>query len=306
MNIQHLIRKGTGPILVPDDMPCGANAVLNPGVAEVDGEVVLLLRVETKNGISHIRVARSRNGVDGWRIADKALLEPGNPEYPYEEWGCEDPRVTKMEGKWAIVYTAYTEWGPAIALATTSDFEQVERLGPAFIPGNKDAAVFPRDFSGRHFMLHRPEVGGNEDIWYASTPHGLSQWSQPGLLMRRRGGPYWDSQRIGLGCPPIETEAGWLVIYHGTKAMGSRSVYRLGLALLDIDDPTKVIARTNDWIFAPDADFEQKGLMPGVVFTCGALVRGDELWMYYGAADTCVGLAVGSLSELLDFILSGC
>lgn len=303
MNRQFLIREGKGPILVPDDMPCGANAVLNPGVAEVDGEVVLLLRVEVKDGISHVRVARSRNGVDGWRIADKALLDPGNPEYPYEEWGCEDPRVTKVsDDTWAIVYTAYTAQGPAIALATTSDFESVERLGPAFIPGNKDAAVFPKKFGGRYFMLHRPEVGGNEDIWYASTPHELNQWSRPGLLMTRRSGPYWDSQRIGLGCPPIETKDGWLAIYHGSKAMGSRSVYRLGLVLLDLDDPTKVIARTNEWIFAPEVDFELNGLMPAVVFTCGALVRGEELWMYYGAADTVVGLAIGRVPELLEFV----
>ena len=91
-------------------------------------------------------------------------------------------------------------------------------------------------------------------------------------------------------------------MYHGTKAMGSRSIYRLGVALLDLEEPTKVIARSNDWVFAPEADFEQSGLMPGVVFPCGALVRGDEIWMYYGAADTCVGLAVGRVSDLLDLV----
>ncbi len=303
MNRKYLVRQGIGPLLTPDDMPCEANATLNPAVAEFENDVLLLVRVENKDGISHLRVARSSNGVDGWRIADEPLLEPGNPDYPYEKWGCEDARVTKFSRhEWAIVYTAYGEQGPAIGIATTKDFQEVNRLGPAFIPGNKDAVVFPRKFGGRFYMLHRPDVGGSEDIWYASTPYRLTQWSEPGLLMTRRSGPYWDSQRIGAGAPPIQTRLGWLLIYHGSKAMGSRSIYRLGIALLDLADPTKVIARSNDWVFAPEADFEQHGLMPGVVFTCGALVRGDELWLYYGAADTSVGLAVGKIQHLLDLL----
>lgn len=303
MNRKYLVRQGQRPLLVPDDMPCEANAVLNPGVAEVEGEIILLLRVENKDGISHIRVARSPNGVDGWRIARRPLLEPGHPRFAYEAWGCEDARVTRMDSnEWVIAYTAFTEQGPSIAVATTSDFDTVERLGPAFIPGNKDAAVFPRRFDRRLYMLHRPDVGGNEDIWYASAMHRPTQWSQPGLLMSRRAGPYWDSQRIGAGCPPILTKHGWLLIYHGSKAMGSRSIYRLGVALLDLAEPTKVLARSNDWVFGPEAEYEMQGLMPGVVFTCGAVVRGDEIWMYYGAADTSVGLAVGKIQGLLDIL----
>jgi predicted GH43/DUF377 family glycosyl hydrolase len=303
VNRKYFLRQGVGPLMAPDQMPCEANAVLNPGVADLGDEVLLLLRIENKDGISHIRVARSPNGVDGWQFADKPLLEPGTPDFPYEEWGCEDARVTKLnEKEWVIAYTAYSGEGPTIALATTSDFEHVTRLGPAFLPGNKDAALFPGKLGGRHYMLHRPDIGGRENIWYASTPHRLTQWSQPGLLMTTRGGPYWDSQRVGAGCPPICTDCGWLLIFHGTKQMGSRSIYRLGVALLDLQDPTKVIARSNDWVFAPQAEFEQQGLMPGVVFTCGALVRGDEIWMYYGASDTWVGLAVGRIQHLLDLL----
>jgi predicted GH43/DUF377 family glycosyl hydrolase len=284
-------------------MPCEANAVLNPGVTEMDGDVVLLLRIENKDGISHIRVAKSHNGVDSWRYADRPLLDPGAPGFPYSVWGCEDARVTKMsDDEWAIAYTAYSGHGPIIALATTSDFEQVDRLGTVLIPANKDAAVFPGTINGKYYVLHRPDVGGEENIWFASSAERLIHWSDPGVLMERRGGPYWDSQRIGAGCPPIRTKDGWLLIYHGSKEMGGRSIYRLGVALLDLEDPTKVITRSNDWIFAPEADFEQTGLMPGVVFTCGALVRGDEIWMYYGAADTFVGLAVGKVSDLLDLI----
>ncbi len=303
MNRTYLARQGEGPLLTPGDMPCEANAVLNPGAAEINGEVLLLLRVESKDGRSHIRVARSANGVDNWRFSDVPLLEPGLPDFPYEAWGCEDARVTRTgKDEWAIAYTAYSSKGPVIALATTSDLEQVNRLGPAFLPGNKDAVLFPTTFNGEYFLLHRPDIGGEEDIWYASTHDHLVRWSQPGLLMERRVGPYWDGERIGAGCPPIRSPEGWLLIYHGTKAMGHQSLYRLGVALLDLDDPTQVIARAGDWVFAPDADYEQRGLMPGVVFTCGALLRGEEIWMYYGAADTCVALAIGKIDPLLGLL----
>lgn len=124
-----------------------------------------------------------------------------------------------------------------------------------------------------------------------------------GLLMKRGDGAYWDSQRIGVGCPPIATEEGWLLIYHDNKAMGSRSIYRLGVALSVCDDPTKVIGRSKHWIFAEKADYEQRRLMPEVVFKCGAIVRRDELWVYYGAGDTCVGLAIGHLRSLLNLLI---
>ena len=302
MNRKFFVRQTDRPLITPDDVPCEANAVLNPGVAEVDGEVLLLLRIESKEGISHLLVARSANGVDSWRYADTPLLKPGLSDLDYEQYGCEDARITRLDSKqWAIAYTAYSRFGPTVAIATTSDFEQVERLGPAFIPTNKDAALFPECINGRYYLLHRPEIGGKEDIWYASS-ESLTHWDHPGLLMERRGGPYWDGQRIGAGCPPIRTDQGWLMIYHGTKAMGNRSIYRLGVALLDIDDPTKVIARASEWVFSPETAYEETGLMPMVVFTCGALVRGDEIWMYYGAADTCVGLAVGKVSDLLGLL----
>jgi len=304
MNEQGIfVRQGRGPIIVPDHLPFELDAVFNPGVAEVDGEVVLLLRIEDRQGISQIRVARSKNGVDGWRIADHPLLEPDLPEYPFEEWGCEDARITQIEaGEWIIAYTAYSRYGPAVALAATSDFEKAERIGVVLSPTNKDAAVFPLAFDGLNILLHRPVTGGQEHIWYACSPHGYSHWSQPGVLLAERGGPWWDGLRIGVGAPPFLTDQGWLLIYHGVKDMGGRPIYRLGLALLDTDNPRKVTARASRWVFGPEADFEQRGLLPNVVYTCGALLRGDDVWMYYGAADTVVGLAVAKLRDLLDFV----
>lgn len=297
------VRQGYAPLLTPESLPFTANAVLNPGVALVDDEVVLLLRIEDRQGISQIRAARSHNGVDGWHIAERPLLEPDLREYPYEEWGCEDARVTPIgENRWIIAYTAYSRYGPAVALATTEDFESVERLGIVLSPSNKDATVFPHPFEGQWLMLHRPVTGGQEHIWHTASDHDFNHWSRPGVLLPERGGPWWDGLRIGGGAPPLLTDEGWLLIYHGVKDMAGHPVYRLGVALLDRDKPRRVLARASEWVFAPEADFEQRGLVPNVVYTCGAVCRGDDVWMYYGAADTVVGLAVAQLPDLLQFV----
>lgn len=296
-------RHKKNPIITPRDLPIESNGVFNPGAAETDGEVVLLLRIEDTQGISQIRTARSANGVDGWRLADHPLLEPDLPENPFEEWGCEDPRITQIsEHKWIIAYTAYSRYGPAVALATTEDFETVTRLGVMLSPTNKDAALFPEKLAGLWIMLHRPVTGAEEHVWYVCSTAEFDHWSLPGVLLPERGGPWWDGLRIGVGAPPIRTKEGWLLIYHGVKQMGLGLVYRLGLALLDLHDPRKAIARSSRWVFAPEAHYEQEGLVSNVVYTCGALLRGDEVWMYYGAADTVVGLAVAKLDDLLDFV----
>jgi predicted GH43/DUF377 family glycosyl hydrolase len=296
-------RHGRDPLISSADLPIPSHAVFNPGVAEKDGEVVLLLRVEDRQGLSHIRVARSRNGVDGWRIAEEPLLAPDVPDCPFEEWGCEDPRVTHMEdGSWLIAYTAYSRYGPAVALASTEDFQSVHRFGVVLSPTNKDATVFPRRFHDQWLMLHRPVTGSEEHIWYASSPHDLDHWGSPGILLPERGGPWWDGLRIGVGAPPIETPEGWLLIYHGVKEVATRPVYRLGLALLDLENPYKVIARASEWVFAPEVEYEQRGLVANVVYTCGALRRGDDIWMYYGAADTVICLAIARLQDLLEFV----
>jgi len=295
-------RREHGPILTPADVPFHVNGILNPGVAEMDGEVILLVRIEDRQGISHLRVARSGNGVDGWTIEARPLLEPDIKEFPFEEWGCEDARITRMAPReWLISYTAYSRYGPAVALAITRDFQTVTRLGVVLPPTNKDAVVLPKQFSGNWLMLHRPVTGDQEHIWFVCSPHDLQHWGNPGVLLAERGGPWWDGLRIGVGAPPIETDEGWLLIYHGVKDMGNRPVYRLGVALLDRDDPRKVLARASEWIFAPETDYEQRGLVPNVVYTCGALRRGDEVWMYYGGADTVIGLATARLEDLITF-----
>lgn len=295
-------RHPQNPILTVEALPFPAIAVYNPGVAEMNGEVVLLLRVEGEDGRSRLYVARSRDGIGNWQVAPTPLLAPEDPESPYEELGCEDPRVTYVEelGEYVIAYVVVSSPGPGVALARTRDFRAVQRIEMVLSPPNKNAALFPRRINGEWIMLHRPASGDVAHIWTVRSKD-LVYWGHPHMVLPERGGTWWDGARVGAGAVPIETPQGWLVIYHGVKVVAGTPNYRLGLALLDLDDPTKVIARCRHPAFSPNAPYERVGNGVNIVFTCGALLRGGEVWMYYGAADTCIGLATAKLDDLLEF-----
>ena len=160
------------PIITRQDVPFSAAAVLNPGAVEHNGEIVLLLRVEDHSGRSDIHVARSGDGVSGWRIAPEPILRYGTPEYPYEQWGVEDPRVTYLEEDrhYYITYTAYSPAGAAVGIARTDDLIKAEHIGLIFSPNNKDTVLFPRRFKGKWMVLHRPDAGNNQHIWSAVSP----------------------------------------------------------------------------------------------------------------------------------------
>ena len=295
-------RSERNPILTTHDLPVPAQAVLNPGATEQDGQTVLALRVENTAGYSNIYLARSDDGVGNWRVEPKPFLEYGLPDMRYERWGCEDPRIVWLEEErcWYITYTAYSPSGAAVGLARSCDLRSVERVGLIFPPNNKDAAIFPEKFDGRWAALHRPDAGGGiENIWIAYSPD-LVYWGEPHCVLEEGGGPAWDAVKVGTGPPPIRTDDGWLMLYHGVKAYGGKPVYRVGAALLDLRTPYKVLARGPDCIFTPEEAYEVSGLMPNVVFPTGVVRKGDELRMYYGAGDTCVCLATAKLQHVLD------
>lgn len=296
-------RAPNNPLLTPTHMPFPAAAVLNPGAAEQNGEVVLLLRVENHAGYSSIYVARSKDGVTGWQIEPDPILRYGQDKWRYEMWGCEDARVTYLpdEGQWYITYTAYSPQGAAVAIARSTDLQKAERIGLIFSPNNKDAALFPMRFNGRWAVLHRPDAGGMEHIWSAFSPD-LIHWGEPHCVVPEGQGAAWDAVKVGAGPPPLLTDRGWLLIYHGVKGYGGRLIYRVGVALLDRDRPYRMIARSPNWVFQAEAPYEISGLVPNVVFPSGLLVRGDELWLYYGAADTHVCLATAKLKDVLDLL----
>jgi predicted GH43/DUF377 family glycosyl hydrolase len=300
-------RHAANPIIETADLPYPANSVFNPGVAQVEGETILLLRVEDLRGISHLQVARSDNGVDGWRCDDGLLLTPAI-DRTEEIWGCEDSRLTWLPEReeWAIAYTAYSRRGPLVSLAFTTDFQQAWRLGPVMPPEDKDAALFPRRIGGRWAMIHRPTpLRGGAHIWVSYSPD-LRHWGDHALLVEARDGAWWDAGKIGLGPPPIETPDGWLLMYHGVHLAASGPIYRLGFALLDLEDPTVVLRRSDEWVFGPRAHYEEKGDVDRVVFPCGWVVdpEADRVGLYYGAADTSVALATASYQGVLAYVRS--
>jgi predicted GH43/DUF377 family glycosyl hydrolase len=192
-----------------------------------------------------------------------------------------------------------------VSLASTKDFNSFQRIGPVMPPEDKDAAVFPRRFDGRYAMIHRPVAtgSGGAHIWLSFSPD-LTHWGDHHVLLNARRGSWWDANKIGLSPPPLETPDGWLLLYHGVRHTPGGCIYRLGLALLDLDQPWHVLHRSDDWIFAPELPYEQHGDVSGVVFPCGWILddRTGVVHMYYGGADSCIALATANLADLLDYI----
>ncbi|HET9345372.1 MAG TPA: hypothetical protein VFO05_06700 [Candidatus Limnocylindrales bacterium] len=301
-------RDASNPILSAADVPYPANSVFNPAAARLGDETILLVRVEDLRGISQLHVARSADGVSDWRFDPEPLLQADVDRDPEETWGCEDPRVTWLPEReeWAIAYTAYSRRGPLVGLATTRDFRSVRRLGPVMPPEDKDAALFPRRFGGRWAMIHRPSpLRGGAHMWLSYSPD-LRHWGDHKLLIEARDGAWWDAGKIGLGPPPLETPDGWLVMYHGVHATSDGPIYRVGLGLLDLDDPGTLLHRTEAWVFGPEAPYEITGDVGRVVFPCGWIhdAENDRLHLYYGAADSVIGLATARFSEVMDRVCS--
>jgi len=297
------------PILTASAWPYAANSVFNPGATRLqNGETLLLARVEDRRGVSHFTAARSADGITNWRVDPVPTMPPLPDEHPEELWGIEDPRITWLAEieRYAITYTAFSRNGPLVALALTADFHTFERRGPLMPPEDKDAALFPRRFGGRWALIHRPvpnSWGSKANIWLSFSPD-LRHWGDHRMLLEARDGAYWDAGKIGLSPPPIETAEGWLIIYHGVRHTPAGAIYRLGLALLDRDDPRIVLRRGVEWVLGPEEPYELTGDVANVVFPCGVVLdeAGSEVRMYYGAADTSIALATAKVADLLDWL----
>lgn len=283
------------------------NTVFNAAATLLpDGTTLLLCRVEDRRGLSHLCAARSKNGVDGWEIDPEPTLISNPENYPEERWGIEDPRITYLPelGKYSVAYTAYSTGGPVVSLALTEDFHHFERIGSITTPWDKDAALFPRRFNGLWALIHRPMgVALGAHIWL-SFSEDLVRWGNHQLVLMARKGGWWDANKIGLSPPPIETDRGWLIMYHGVRKTAAGASYRLGLALFDLEDPSRCLLRSDEWILGPEEPYELTGDVGDVVFPCGYTISpdGDTLNLYYGGADTCMALATGSIQEMLNWL----
>ncbi|WP_372629329.1 glycoside hydrolase family 130 protein [Cohnella sp.] len=250
-----------------------------------DGRTVML------TSLSHLRVARSKDGVHFDIERQPALF----PENALEAWGIEDPRVTQIGDVYYITYSSASARGVGVGLAETRDFRTFKRRGLMLAPENKDVMIFPEKINGKYYALHRPvpKSFGAPEMWIVESPD-LDHWGNHRFLMglSEQG---WDSARMGGGAVPIRTELGWLALYHGAD---STHRYCMGAALLDLENPAKVIARSRIPVLEPEAAYEVNGFFGKVVFSCGALLLDQNVRMYYGAADEVMAVADIPLEDI--------
>lgn len=243
--------------------------------------------------LSHLRLVCSNDGI---HFTEPAGFEPIFGKGKYEAYGIEDCRVVRLDNEFHLTFTAVSSLGVGVGLISTSDWRSFDRKGLIFGPHNKDCAIFEEKINGKYYALHRPsspQLGGNY-IWIAESPD-LIHWGNHQCIATSRKG-MWDSARVGAGAAPIKTSEGWLEIYHGAD---ENHRYCLGALLLDLKDPSKVIARSQDPIAEPTASYELTGFFGNVIFTNGHVVKGDTIQMYYGASDEVICGGSFSIKEIL-------
>ncbi len=290
------------PVITTDDLSFPCASIFDAGAVIVGGETLLLLTIQSLEGFYSIYPARSSNG-EKFIVDDTPILAPltEGPDAIYEKLGVLDPRITPYNGEYYISYDAYSQYGYRLGLAKTKDFETIERIGINSEPDTKSGVIFPAKFNDRYARLERPWEGGS--IWLSYSPD-LIYWGASEIVMKPRSG-YWDCDRLGISTTPIPTEAGWLLIYYGVKQTSGGPLFRMGAAILDKDDPARVLGRTNVPILSPREKYERIGDLPNLVYACGATVSADRtITVYYGASDSCIAMGKTTIDELIQACLS--
>jgi len=293
------------PIITKEDVAFDTAYVLNTGAIKYNDKYLLLMRVQGRDKMSHLVKAISDDGIN-FDIDKTYTLSPTRRSR-LDDKGLEDPRITKMDGLYYIAHTAYSGDGAVIALTSTRNFKKFKRIGIVTHPENKDGGMLPEKIKlpksreKEYFLYTRPTATGT--IWCCSSPD-LEHWGHYTPVMRR-GINAWSGEKVGLGAVPIKTEEGWLEIFHGVEKMGERNVYRLGVALFDLEEPWQLKRASKNYILGPETDYESMGGVPNVVFTCGAIEDKDDqgediVKIYYGAADRSICLATAKLNDLID------
>jgi predicted GH43/DUF377 family glycosyl hydrolase len=294
-------RYQNNPILTKDDVPYPVATVHNAGVIKHEGKYIMIFRSHKLNGRSILGKAESEDGYH-FKVYDKPFMIPANTGIfkEYEAFGLEDPRIVFMNGEYLITYSAYSRHGVRIGLAKTKDFKTVERFSLITESDYRNVVIFPEKFHGLYARLDRPHSDISPwSIWISYSPD-LKYWGESKLIMKPLQ-YHWDEMKIGPGAPPIKTSRGWISIYHGVFSTMDGSVYRLGVVLHDLKDPSKIIAVGDEWILQPEEIYEITGYVHNVVFTCGAIPEDDEsVKIYWGGADKVMCVGTARLDDLVD------
>jgi beta-1,2-mannobiose phosphorylase / 1,2-beta-oligomannan phosphorylase len=281
------------PVLKGSGIEIIAVAEDHPDLDAGDPRVINYKGADYLTTLSHLRLVCSDDGVHFYQPAGYPLLQGEGED---ETFGIEDCRVSLIGKTYYLTFTSVSAHGVGVGLRTTEDWKRFKKHGMIIPPHNKDCALFEECINGKFYALHRPSsvaLGGNY-IWLAESPDGI-YWGKHKCMIKTRSN-HWDSARVGAGAAPIKTAEGWLEIYHGAN---EKHQYCLGAFLMDSNDPAKVLARTEEPIMVPKEDYELHGFFGEVVFTNGHIVKGDELIIYYGAADEFVCGAKFSIKEIL-------
>lgn len=281
----------------------GVARIFNSAVMPYEGKFIGVFRGEQTNGIPYIYLGHSEDAIH-WDFEKNKIPfvnekgEPFMPQYAY------DPRLVKVEDTYYIIW-CQDFYGAAIGMAKTKDFKKFVRLENPFIPYNRNAVLFPRKINGNFVLLSRPSDSGHTpfgDVFISESPD-MVYWGRHRHLMSK-GSEWWESVKIGAGAAPIETSEGWLLFYHGVSSTCNGFVYSIGGAILDIDNPSIVKYRCSDFLLTPEESYEERGFVPNVCFPCATLqdAKTGRMALYYGCADTYVGLAFMYFDEVVDFI----
>jgi len=293
------------PILTKDAVPYPVATVHNAAVVKHEGKYIMVFRSHRLNGRSILGIAVSNDGYT-FKVNDKPFMIPSTEGVfkEYEAYGVEDPRITLIDGEYLITYSAYSRHGVRIGLAKTKDFKSVERFSLITESDYRNVVIFPEKFGGLYARLDRPHSEISPwSIWISYSPD-LKYWGESKLIMKPLQ-YHWDEMKIGPGVPPIKTSRAWLSIYHGVFPTMDGSVYRLGVALHDLEDPSKIIAVGDEWILQPEEVYELTGYVHNVVFSCGAVPEDDgSLKIYWGGADKVMCMGTANLEDLVDHCLN--
>lgn len=295
-------RYSQNPIIKRNPLP-GVARIFNSAILPYQGAYIGVFRAETTATLPHLRLGHSKDGIN-WDIEDHPIQFVDEDNKPWQPYYAYDPRLIEIEGVYYIVWCTDFH-GPTIGLAKTVDFKTFIRLENAFIPFNRNGVLFPRKINGAYKMLSRASDNGHTpfgDI-FVSSSFDLTHWGRHRHVMARGGNGWWQGLKIGGGPAPIETDEGWLMVYHGVCNTCNGYVYSMGVVILDKDEPSKVLYRAGHYILTPEAPYEEVGFVPNVVFPCATLTDADtgRIAIYYGAADSYVALAFTTVDELVEF-----